>query len=61
MGPIDDSMLSFLVCIIAEEDLPACIRVDVCDGGKLVGFIRHEVLDDCSRGGGGVTRIASSP
>lgn len=62
------SMLSVLFCISAalEDDRP-CIRVDVCEGGKLVDvngtFIRHEVFDDCSGGklGGGVTRMASSP
>ena len=57
--------LSLLFCIdsnAADEVLP-CIRVEVCEGGKLVAFvpIRHEVLADCVVGGGGVTRIASSP
>ena len=59
----------------AEDDRP-CIRVEVCEGGKLVLvqfgalgpvdpeaglFIRHEVLDGWKGGGGGVTRMASSP
>ena len=62
---MDDSiMLSWLFCIIAEaEEARPCMRVEVCDGGKLVvGLFRHEVLVvDCSIGGGGVTRMASSP
>lgn len=55
LGPTSEvSILSLLFCIIImaaceDEDLPPCMRVEVCEGGKLVdviGFIRHEVLAD---------------